>query len=57
MSEILQIVHNENTSNVIKNGKGHNVPVTQLATIQQDGPVLDITTKRAERKKIEENKR
>ena len=57
MSEILQIVHNENTSNVIKNGKGNNVPVTQLATIQQDGPVLDITTKKAERKKIEENKR
>lgn len=55
MSEILQIVHNENTSNVIKNGKGNNVPVTQLATIQQDGPVLNITAKKAERKKIKEN--
>lgn len=49
MAEILQIVHNQNTSNVIKNGKGNNVPTTQLATIQQDGPILDTTIKEAEK--------
>ena len=56
MAEILQIVHNENTSNVIKNGKGHNVPTTQLATIQQDGPMLYLSTRKNEEKKIKENK-
>lgn len=56
MSEILQVVHHETTSNVIKNIKGHNVPTTQLATIQQDGPVLNTTVAKAEQKKIDENK-
>jgi hypothetical protein len=48
MASILQIVHNENTSNVIKNGKGNNVPTTQLTTIQQDGPTLYRSVKREE---------
>jgi hypothetical protein len=48
MASILQIVHNENTSNVIKNGKGNNVPTTQLTTIQQDGPTLYRSIKREE---------
>ena len=48
MASIFQIVHNENTSNVIKNGKGNNVPTTQLATIQQDGPVLFASVQKKE---------
>lgn len=55
MSSILQIVHNENTANVIKNGKGNNVPTTQLATIQQDGPVLFRSVQKAEEEVKEAN--
>lgn len=55
MSSILQIVHNENTANVIKNGKGNNVPTTQLATIQQDGPVLFRSVQKAENEVKETN--
>ena len=55
MSEILRIVHNENVSNVIKNGKGNNVPTTQLATIQHDGPTLRNSVERSEAIEIRHN--
>ena len=55
MASILQIVHNENVSNVIKNGKGNNVPTTQLATIQQDGPMLHHSVQKEETRVQREN--
>jgi hypothetical protein len=55
MSEILRIVHNENVSNVIKNGKGNNVPTTQLATIQHDGPTLRNSVEKSEAVEIRQN--
>lgn len=55
MASILQIVHNENVSNVIKNGKGNNVPTTQLATIQQDGPMLYRSVQKEEQYVQREN--
>ena len=56
MASIFQIVHNENTSNVIKNGKGNNVPTTQLATIQQDGPVLFASVQKKENVVAKDNR-